>query len=725
MKHLGRILWIGIALITSQLSGYAQEPPHEVARAWNEAVLHAIRNDFARPTVHARNLFHTSLAMYDSWALLDDKAETYLIGKSIDGFQSPLDFEQLSQDTSPEMQREAASYAAYRVASFRFSSSPGAQGSLAYFDSLMTHFGYDTSKESIDYTDGTSPSLGNYIGAEIIRYGLQDGANEQDDYANQYYFPVNPPLVVSQAGNPTLLEPDRWQPLAFDVFIDQSNNVIQGTIPDFLSPEWGNVQGFTLRPSSAQVFSRNFNDYIVYHDPGPPPLLSEMDANSAEYQWGFGLVAHWSAHLDPADGVLWDISPASIGNVSSLPQSFEEYHSFYKPEGGDSGEGHAINPKTNAPYSPQVVPRGDYARVLAEFWADGPDSETPPGHWFTLLNYVMDHPQFESKYKGEIQIDDPFEYQVKAYFTLGAAMHDVAITAWALKGWYDYIRPVSALRFMADRGQSSDPDAPNYHPQGIPLTDGLVELVEANDPLAGVNGQHVGKVKFYTWRGPAFITDEATDVAGVGWVLAENWWPYQRPTFVTPPFAGYVSGHSTYSRAAAEVLTELTGDPYFPGGMGEFVAKQNEFLVFEDGPSVDVTLQWATYRDASDQCSLSRIWGGIHPPADDIPGRLIGQEIGQEVFALADQYFEGQVVLGINERPQTVRLYPNPVMRNDYIHIDMDYPIDRLEVFDLRGNKRYDQRTRLPEDILSTKGLESGLYFVRINGEFVQRFLVR
>ena len=46
--------------------------------------------------------------------------------------------------------------------------------------------------------------------------------------------------------------------------------------------------------------------------------------------------------------------------------------------------------------------------------------------------------------------------------------------------------------------------------------------------------------------------------------------------------------------------------------------------MFEEGPSVDVVLQWATYRDASDQCSLSRIWGGIHPPADDIPGRIIG-----------------------------------------------------------------------------------------------------
>ena len=76
--------------------------------------------------------------------------------------------------------------------------------------------------------------------------------------------------------------------------------------------------------------------------------------------------------------------------------------------------------------------------------------------------------------------------------------------------------------------------------------------------------------------------------------------------------------------------------------MGQFVAPKNEFLVFEDGPSEDVILQWATYRDASDQCSLSRIWGGIHPPADDIPGRLMGEKIGIEAFAFAERFFSGQ-----------------------------------------------------------------------------------
>ena len=56
-----------------------------------------------------------------------------------------------------------------------------------------------------------------------------------------------------------------------------------------------------------------------------------------------------------------------------------------------------------------------------------------------------------------------------------------------------------------------------------------------------------------------------------------------------------------------------------------------------------MTLQWATYKDAADQCSLSRIWGGIHPPINDIPGRRMGIEIGLHAFAEAVRYFDGTV----------------------------------------------------------------------------------
>ena len=191
---------------------------------------------------------------------------------------------------------------------------------------------------------------------------------------------------------------------------------------------------------------------------------------------------------------------------------------------------------------------------------------------------------------------------------------------------------------------------PSYHVDGIPLEPGVIELVDVtDDPLAddpdtpGVDTLNAGKIKIYAWRGPRIIINPSVDVAGVDWILAENWYPYQRQTFVTPPFAGYVSGHSTYSRSAAELLTLFTGDAYFPGGKSAFPAPKNEFLVFEEGPSVDLTLEWARYFDASNQSSLSRIWGGIHPPIDDVPGRRIGMQVGPAAFRHARDYFNGTI----------------------------------------------------------------------------------
>src|SRR5260370_609460 len=110
------------------------------------------------------------------------------------------------------------------------------------------------------------------------------------------------------------------------------------------------------------------------------------------------------------------------------------------------------------------------------------------------------------------------------------------------------------------------------------------------------------------------------------------------PTFVTPSFAGYFSGHSTFSRAAAEVLTGFTGSEYFPGGLGEWIVKAGS-LKFEAGPSADVPLEWATYFDAADQAGLSRLYGGIHISADDLTGRQVGADCGKAAWALPQQYY--------------------------------------------------------------------------------------
>lgn len=691
-----------------------------VARLWNEALLQAIRKDFARPTVHARNLFHISMAMYDAWAVYDAQAETYLLGKEINGFRSTFKGF-VASENSEDSRNKAISYAAYRLLSYRFKNSPNNSIAQGNFDSLMIKLGYDIVNTAVDYSNGDGATLGNYIAQTIIDYGLVDGSNEINQYKNLFYKPINLPLNLSNPGNTiSTIDPNRWEPLSFNTFIDQSGNLIPGATPSFLTPEWGSVFPFSLGANDRKTQLRLGNTYTVYNDPGAPPQLSttENSEESDSYKWAFTLVSKWSSHLDPKDGVRWDISPKSMGNINvEFPKKFSEYSNFYKEiDGGDIGKGHQINPFTKKPYEVQNVLRGDYTRVLAEFWADGPNSETPAGHWFSILNYVSDNKLLQKKINKQGAVLSDLEWDIKAYFILGGAMHDCAISAWGIKGWYDYTRPISAIRYMANKGQSSDPSLTNYNRAGIPLQTGFVEVVKENDPLVGLNKEHLGKIKLYCWKGHDFIKDTKTDQAGVGWVLAQNWWPYQRITFVTPPFAGYISGHSTFSRAGAEVLTLLTGDAYFPGGYGEFIAKKNEFLVFEEGPSEDVKLQWATYRDASDQCSLSRIWGGIHPPLDDIPGRIIGGKIGNEAFRFALPYFTGKATQNVTDTAD-VLVYPNPVFNELTIETKNENSSKSLIIYDMQGKLILTRIIYGETNKINVESLFKGIYLLDISNE--------
>ncbi len=643
-------------------SGMAQ---HSVARQWNEQLLDAIRVSTSRPTVHSRNLFHFGAVMYDAWAAYDDVANTFLLGNQVGEYF--CEFEGVDPPATDEeikvAREEAISYAAYRLMRHRFANSPGAAIIMPRIDSLMTQLGYDTSVISTDYINDGPAALGNYIALSCMEFGMVDYSDEDKNYAyaEGYYDPVNDPLFPAEHGNPNITDMNHWQPLAAD-----------GVNPrKFLNPQWGKVTPFSMTEEDLTVYDKEGNEYYVYHDPGAPPVHDTTGNTSGlddYYKWNHALVAVWSGHLDPDDGVMIDISPASVGNLTSLPTNEEEMRAFYNfLDGGVADTGYTVNPATGAPYEPQIVPMGDFGRVLAEFWADGPNSETPPGHWFTILNYVSDHPDFEKRYEGEGDILDDLEWDVKAYLTMGGAMHDVAVAVWGMKSHYDFIRPISAIRGMAELGQSSDTAELSYHPGGIPLVEGHIEVVKDGDPLAGEQGENIGKIKLYAWKGPDYISE--TEHAGVDWILAGDWWPYQRPSFITPPFAGYVSGHSTFSRAAAEVMTLITGDEYFPGGMGIFDALMNEYLVFEEGPSIDIELQWAKYRDASDQASLSRLWGGIHPPIDDVPGRQTGQKIGPEAHEFAKGYFTGSRGGTTSNkdklRPASsliVKNYPNPVV---------------------------------------------------------------
>jgi len=340
----------------------------------------------------------------------------------------------------------------------------------------------------------------------------------------------------------------------------------------------------------------------------------------------------YSSQTDPRPGVMIDISPGAPG--------------MNNPLGSDAGTGHPINPATGEPYAANVVNRGDFVRVVAEVWADGPHSETPPGHWNVIANYVSDHLAVK-RIGGNGRPMGNLEWDVKMYLAVNGAVHDAAIWAWGTKNYYDSARPITLIRYMAGLGQSSDPSGPSYHPDGLPLVPDLIEVITPQTTQPGGRHQDLagyeGKIAVRSWLGSP--PDPRTQLGGVGWKLGEMWMPFQLKTFVTPPFPGYPSGHSTYSRSAAEVLAAMTGSDYFPGGMGTFVARQNEYLSFEVGPTQTVTLQWATYFDAADQAGISRRFGGIHPFYDDYPGRRNGSTIGKQAWARAQLLYGDRVTL--------------------------------------------------------------------------------
>ncbi len=569
-------------------------PDGSIARRWNEQALGAIRRNTPHPGVHARNLFHLSASIWDAWSAYDP-----LLGSVFHAENHPADDVTAARE-------QAISHAAYGLLVHRYRDAVGGEVSTACFRALMQRLGYDPDDDRVE---GAEPAaVGNRIAAVVIEAGRDDGANEANGYADTTgYQSINPALVVKEPGA-EMIDPNIWQPLDLAVAVTQNGIPIGGGVQAYIGANWGRVRPFAMRRPEAGG---------VYHDPGPPPIVGpELRDQVVE-------VIRLSSHLDDQQAI--DLSPGAMGN---------------NPLGGDDGQGYPLNPVTGAAYEANVSSIGDFGRVLAEFWADGPDSETPPGHWNVLANSVADHPDSSLRLGGEGPVLERLEWDVKVYLALNGALHDAAIAAWEIKREYLTVRPISLVRHLGGLGQSSDPEGPSFHPDGLPLVDDLIEVVTDGTIAPGQRHAHlaayVGEVAIRSWRGEP--GDRVNEVGGVGWIRAVEWMPYQLRTFVTPAFPGFVSGHSTFSRTGAEVLTELTGSPFFPGGLGEYVAHPG-ILRFEKGPSAAVRLQWATYYDAADQAGRSRLWGGIHVRADDLVGRRIGSQVGLDAVAHARSYF--------------------------------------------------------------------------------------
>ena len=525
--------------------------------------------------------------MWDTWAAYTPGAETY--------FDTP------SPTTEPadrlDAVEESLSFAAHRLLTHRFESAVDGDESIAQFSELMERLCHDLAAEA---EPGSPAAFGIAVADAAIAFGLDDGAGESTQYLDTSYEPVNEPLVVAGYAI-TMNDPNRWQPLELDQSETQNGQDEARGVQVFIGSQWGSVTSFAL-PAVDQLG--------ITIDPGPPPLLG--GATEQEFKDATLEVVRYANTLGGETGqALIDISPATRGENSV---------------GANDGTGHDLNPATGMPYVANRVPLADYGRAIAEFWADGPDSETPPGHWNTLAIGASDQlPADSLRWAGEGPALSRLEWDLRLFFTLNASLHDAAVATWGSKRAYDYVRPISMIRYLGSLGE-------------LPLEPGVVELVTEETTVSG--GRHqglpVGATVVRTWLGSP--RDATTEVSGVGWREALRWLPYQRSTFISPAFAAYVSGHSAFSRAAADVLSTATGSEFFPDGIFTHLVPAGS-LRHEEGPTVDVELQWATYGDAADEAGESRRYGGIHIAADDFAGRVLGAEVATLVWSEAQAYF--------------------------------------------------------------------------------------
>eukprot|EP00210_Caulerpa_lentillifera_P002673 g2553.t1 len=237
---------------------------------------------------------------------------------------------------------------------------------------------------------------------------------------------------------------------------------------------------------------------------------------------------------------------------------------------------------------------GDREKIIAEYWADGPSTTQPAGH---LWQIAADAALYERLSPAET---------ARLLFIVGNALNDAGIASWRTKVTYDFVRPLQMIQC----------------------------------------GEYSGRFG-RAWLGP---------YRGVGITRISEWRPYQSPTFVSPAFAGYTSGHSTFSAAGAQALRLFFGNDRYRGpscdrirqGQSTFEPRSNARPGLTNvpnrgpgtpgySPAEDVVLCWSTFTDATLQSGRSRLYGGIHVRADDDAGQALGRRVGQDVFQKANR----------------------------------------------------------------------------------------
>lgn len=230
-------------------------------------------------------------------------------------------------------------------------------------------------------------------------------------------------------------------------------------------------------------------------------------------------------------------------------------------------------------------------KAIVEFMRDGPRSTGQSGHWLKFAQAVSRRDRQD------------MDKDIKLFFAVGVVCFDAFIAAWESKRFYDSSRPWTLVR--------------HYY---------------KNQKVTG-------------WAGPG---------KGVVELPAENWHPYSPYNFITPPFPGYVSGHSTVSAAAAKVLELFTGSDRFgeiekrkAGEMteAEFACEKIQARLGQSPSDAkltcDVALDLPTFSATAEMAGISRVMGGYHIQADNVAGLDLGRKVAMYVYPKTRSYFEG------------------------------------------------------------------------------------
>lgn len=529
---------------------------------WDQAIQAAVIEESPGPTIASRAYAVLHTAIFEAWAAYDPTA----IGTaSFDGLQVNAS---LITDAN---KMESMSYAAYVAALDLF---PDQQET---FDTLMAELGY-----SIDLNGSLSDaaSLGIVAGEAVIAARVGDGSNQENGYLDTSgYVPVN-----SDPNN--VVEVDSWTPTF--VPIDSGG---PESLQEFLTPHWGDVTPFglddsgELRPVAPEPF---FNDYldasvdmaaktITLHGLSDTATKGDLQTLKKEL---FGLYKGTETFDEVKDFLKSAKKQLKKGETPESDLTLDVSKALIGP---------VINPAFIAQAEDIVeVSAGltQEQQVVAEFWEDGGGTAFPPGTWMTFGQFVSA--------RDENNIDD----DAQMFFALSNAVMDAGIATWEAKEFYDYARPVSAIRDLGHLG-----------------------LIGEFDESLGGN----------------VITAYAGEELGITEILATDFITYQNVDGPpSPPFAEYVSGHSTFSAAGAEVLELFTGSEEFGASV-----EIDFFLFQEQSPDQPIILEWATFDEAADEGGLSRIYGGIHFEDGDINGRLLGEEVGAAVYETAQTYIDG------------------------------------------------------------------------------------